>query len=175
MNTIQNNTLIAQFMGFVIDGEYCDTTPSIEEPANALPMIEFMFNSWDELMPVILKCKESQIFGSQGLIDNIDKRLLQCDLSATYGNVVSFVEFYNTKMKSDFEFETINYKGKEYKCRVVSDANGNKLTIAPYLLEVMLDLDNCAEDIALDNTIFYYADAEEMLFSNQELTELIKS
>lgn len=51
--------------------------------------------SWDWLMPVIEKCKESQIFGSQRLITNIDNRLLELDILATHANVVDFIEFYN--------------------------------------------------------------------------------
>lgn len=50
--------------------------------------------SWDWLMPLVLTCKERQIFGSQRLIDNIDKRLLKVDLLATYRNVVDFIEFF---------------------------------------------------------------------------------
>jgi hypothetical protein len=53
--------------------------------------------NWNELIPVIEKCRERQIFGSQGLINNIDNRLIQLDLLATHGNVVSFIEFYNLK------------------------------------------------------------------------------
>lgn len=51
--------------------------------------------SWDWLMPVIEKCKESQIFGSQRLITNIYNRLLELDILATHANVVDFIEFYN--------------------------------------------------------------------------------
>lgn len=51
--------------------------------------------SWDWLIPVIEKCKESQIFGSQRLITNIYNRLLELDILATHANVVDFIEFYN--------------------------------------------------------------------------------
>lgn len=50
---------------------------------------------WNWLMPVIESCRESQIFGSQRLITNIDNRLLKLDILGVHANVVEFIEFYN--------------------------------------------------------------------------------
>ena len=86
-STLENNKLIADFMEH-----------SIKDSNGIHKEVDYNYNtSWDWLMPVVEKCKERQIFGSQGLINNIDKRLLQVDLLATYGNVISFIEFYNIK------------------------------------------------------------------------------
>lgn len=93
MNT-ENNKIIAEFMGYEILDKYCNPYPENVDVEN-LPMLEFMFNCWDELIPVIEKCRESQIFGSQRLIDNIDKRLLKLDLIATYRNTIDFINWYN--------------------------------------------------------------------------------
>jgi len=54
MNTTENNKIIAEFMGYEILDEYCDPYPKNIE-VNSLPMLEFMFNSWDELMEVVEK------------------------------------------------------------------------------------------------------------------------
>lgn len=51
--------------------------------------------SWNELIPVIEKCRESQIFGSQRLISNIDKSLILLDLIATHRNTIDFITWYN--------------------------------------------------------------------------------
>ena len=82
---IENNKLIAKFMNYANGRRLTDD------------LLKTLYNDWNSLMPVVEKCKERQIFGSQGLINNIDKRLLQVDLLATYGNVISFIEFYNIK------------------------------------------------------------------------------
>lgn len=101
---IENNKLIADFMGFRQQTDSNErwfgnwfTTPN-EVWGQRIEILHFN-TSWNWLMPVILKCKERQIFGSQGLINNIEKRLLEIDLLATYGNVISFIEFYNLKNK----------------------------------------------------------------------------
>lgn len=55
MNTTENNKLIAEFMGYEILNEYCDPFPTKE--VDSLPILEFMFSSWDELIPVVEKIK----------------------------------------------------------------------------------------------------------------------
>lgn len=117
INTTESNKLIAEFMGYQecpmklyqmddrfqfvnILSEYQDEDEylTIEAGTRTIKFNpkDMKFNeSWDWLMPVIEKCRESQIFGSQRLISNVDKRLLKLDLIATYRNVVDFIEWHN--------------------------------------------------------------------------------
>lgn len=84
----EKNKLIAQFMGvYTAENGY-------DYSAIGNKGVRY-HTSWDWLMPVIEKCKESQIFGSQRLITNIYNRLLELDILATHANVVDFIEFYN--------------------------------------------------------------------------------
>jgi len=105
-NITDSNKLIAEFMGLEIEDTlegmkvYAIKTPTFQyeasEQTDFFEPEELLYNlSWDWIMPVVEKCKERQIFGSQGLINNIDNRLLQIDLLAVHSNVISFIEFYN--------------------------------------------------------------------------------
>jgi len=88
----EGNKLIAEFMNWYTNDS---KTVYYDELGDGWDVGNLPFNiSWDFLMTVIEKCRESQIFGSQRLIDNIDKRLLKLDLLSTYKNVVDFIEFY---------------------------------------------------------------------------------
>jgi len=88
----ENNIIIAEFMGYdILSNGYFNFEGEI---TTSLPD----FNSnWNELIPVIKKCRERQFYGSQRLIDNIDKRLMKLDLLATYGNVIDFITHYNAQ------------------------------------------------------------------------------
>jgi len=95
MNT-ENNKIIAEFMGIkelVTESQFL----SMEHKSHNPTIIEYLRydTDWNSLIPVIEKCRESQIFGSQRLIDNIDKRLLKLDILATYSNVVDFINWHN--------------------------------------------------------------------------------
>jgi hypothetical protein len=101
----EKNILIAQFMGFpklstasgiefdllsIVGGGDDPDTKHFYDPDD----MKF-HESWDWLIPVIEKCAESQIFGSQRLITNIFNRLISLDILAVHANVVTFIEFYN--------------------------------------------------------------------------------
>ena len=101
-NVIENNELIAGFMGLAMqhasnDGKF----PLFENPHTGEyeDSIELSYNeSWDWLMPVVNLCKERQIFGSQNLIDKIDNVLTcNCEIENLYETVVEFIKFYNDK------------------------------------------------------------------------------
>lgn len=52
--------------------------------------------SWDWLMPVVQRCKDSQIFGSQKLIDDMDDALtIGFEIHHVYNEVIRFIEFHN--------------------------------------------------------------------------------
>ena len=93
----KNNKLIALFMGLKedgVDGYLVDMDKDygyqiVHESC-------FLYDSeWGWLMPVVKKCKESQIFGTQNLIDDIDSALVNVSLSYTYQAVVEFIKKYN--------------------------------------------------------------------------------
>lgn len=101
-----SNKLIAEFMGWepsVIEGEgginlmyLPDDSKQHVFQCEQQDIAGMKYQSdWNLLIEVIEKCREKQIFGSQRLINNIDKRLLKLDLIATYRNVVDFIEWYN--------------------------------------------------------------------------------
>tara|TARA_R110000803_G_scaffold19562_5_gene51109 strand:- start:301 stop:1173 length:873 start_codon:yes stop_codon:yes gene_type:complete len=109
--TERKNKLIAEFLignqpvSFKVDDSYdlfgvtelgdvfCDTN---EDDQHYFSPKEMKFHSsWDWLMPVIRKCKEEQIFGSQKLIDYIDFSLLSTQEEHAFNSVVKFIQFYN--------------------------------------------------------------------------------
>jgi len=101
MNTTEkNNKLIAEFMeAKQYDKEdnyiYFDETNNMFSN-DTISIKNLKFHSdWNWLIPVIEKCRESQIFGSERLINNIYRRLLKLDLLATYENVVDFIQWNN--------------------------------------------------------------------------------
>lgn len=106
MSIIEKNVLIAEFLklprrvlGPIVnyDVSELEIVGDGLEPVNLCEPEEMLFHqSWDWLMYAIEKCRESQIFGSQRLITNIDNRLLKLDILGVYANVVEFIEFYNS-------------------------------------------------------------------------------
>ena len=83
--TMNDNKLIAEFMGYV----YEDDTPSVELPPYHM--------SWDWLMPVVQKCFESvkdedDFFDISGNLPYMEE---------TYNSVVKFIKRYNESNKMD--------------------------------------------------------------------------
>lgn len=109
---LEGNRLIAEFMGLELEetmsGKMVYARHELKNPnklndcqTEYYEAEELLFHfSWDWLIEVIQTCKERQVFGGQGLINNIERRLLEFDLLATFGNVVSYIEFYNVKAKA---------------------------------------------------------------------------
>lgn len=97
---IKKNELIAQFMGLTQGRpneirwkhDWFDDDGVINGQRNEHLLFH---SSWDWLIPVIEKCRERQLFGSQRLIDNINKRLAKLDILATHANVCDFIKWYN--------------------------------------------------------------------------------
>jgi hypothetical protein len=92
MTTTEKNKLIAEFMGYEILNEYCDQFPTKE--VDSLPMLEFMFSSWDELMPVIQKILEISLeMSSMEMYYNITDSIP--NFENTYNACVEFILWYN--------------------------------------------------------------------------------
>lgn len=107
-NIQENNKLIAEFIG----GEYTANEKIISLPRfmkcdhydrEGILMVGLVLTkalrfheSWDWLMPVVQKCKDNQVFGSQYLIDQIDNVLTcDCQIELLYEAVIEFIKWYN--------------------------------------------------------------------------------
>lgn len=112
----ENNKIIAEFMGLELEETLSDkmvyarlefNNPNKQNDCQTEFYEEhellYHFN-WNWLIEVIEKCRECQIFGSQRLIDNINNRLMQLDLLATYNNVVDFIEWHNQNKPKQYPF-----------------------------------------------------------------------
>jgi len=103
---VKNKELIAQFMGYEflnMDG-YCDLYPSNLE-IESLPILEYMFECWDELMPIVEKCLEihnSSIDG-RDIIEtpytNIVDGLMNVSIRETYIGIIQFIKWYKKQTK----------------------------------------------------------------------------
>jgi hypothetical protein len=103
MENIQNNTVIAEFMGVEIAlGINSDSKekPTIFWINGWLENSDLKYsNSWTWLIPVIEKFKVKKIIGSEKLINNIENRLSKLDLTDTYNNVVDIIKYHNENKK----------------------------------------------------------------------------
>ena len=104
----ENNKLIAEFMGMEnerhSDGRYLFTTDIDElKGTDTRFWEELYFNvSWDWLMPVVRKCKESVSYEDSILYHNIEDALLsRIDREDTYIAVVEYIKWYNKKNRTD--------------------------------------------------------------------------
>jgi hypothetical protein len=100
MNTIENNKLIAEFLGAYIakSGQRAhDIDNKFPNGNDRLTPEKMLYHkSWDWLMPVVQLIKERQLFGSQNLIDDIDNVLTcNCEIEELYEAVVEFIKWYN--------------------------------------------------------------------------------
>ncbi len=107
MNTEQKILVVAKFAGFTKEKNlgWYDNEMLLPQhiydvnQGNCFNENELLFSvSWDWLMPIISKCREEQIHGSQYLINNIEHRLLKNDILSTFYNVFEFIQFYNNQL-----------------------------------------------------------------------------
>ena len=107
MKTIENNILIAKFLGFDLqryedDGVVEGYKLPYEQMKSTFSEDELKFNtSWDWLMPVVSKCYE------YGELDNTQREQIIASLSGiidiedTHNAVVDFIKWYNIKKTKD--------------------------------------------------------------------------
>ena len=99
MKTIENNRLIAEFMGFEKDSDQSElyfTGHNTEYQSATVD--EMRFNvSWDWLMPVVHKCLG---ICHEGMIDEWENsfadEFLSCSIEVLYNETVAFITWYNT-------------------------------------------------------------------------------
>ena len=108
MNTQEQNKLIAEFMGFkqtrCMNGYAWDNNQIIKPISLHGNLVDTRDNgkfhtSWDWLTPVARKCQDSQIFGSQHLIDDINNALIRLEIDQLHGVIVQFIQWYNENRK----------------------------------------------------------------------------
>jgi hypothetical protein len=97
---MNDDKLIAEFMGYEFEGEFWVATMSKEDDTFLGRHLLFRM-SWDWLMPVVKKIKDMSYnheldFKYDQLLDNIDN-VLTCDLTKRnlYKAVVEFIKEYN--------------------------------------------------------------------------------
>ena len=100
-----DNILIAEFMGvniITIDDIRSNKNPYISS-ADGYTEEDLQYHkSWDWLMPVIKKCRATEVdkdreLSKQRLIDNINFCLFTLDLLGTHGNIIYFIKWYERK------------------------------------------------------------------------------
>jgi len=93
---MNNNKLIAEFMGMKYSDERSFDNGEWTHSIKSLSKFQ---TSWDWLMPVIIKCKESIDYCSDDnalKYHNIeDEMLSQLSIEDTYNAVVEFIKTYN--------------------------------------------------------------------------------
>ena len=116
---MNDNKLIADFMGLGIDGEHAyipDEGSPLEE---SMPVSELQYHtSWDWLMPVVIK------IGQGGNIIKAMKDLRKYSsvrtIDDTYQAVVKFIKEHNTSIK---EVEESRLRYEEYASLIIKDHN----------------------------------------------------
>lgn len=106
MTTLENNRLIAEFMNLEIlhgdtDYPYIDIYPDDKSgEERSLPMLEYYYSDWNEVMPVVEKCYE------YGELDSIYRELIIetftgiINIQSTYHAVIEYIKWYNKQLKN---------------------------------------------------------------------------
>lgn len=104
--TIENNKLIAEFMGWKIRKSRTNGMTKVDTIYGSLLPYDLLFhNSWDWLMPVVtlITEKTKSIYPNihdSFFYDSIKRNLLSTNIKSVYNSVVDFIEWYNTSKKS---------------------------------------------------------------------------
>jgi len=99
---MKDNKIIAEFMGYSENTHPLSNTPITPKGIDSM-----CYSNWNWLMPVVHLIKDSQVYGTQHLIDDIDN-FLTCDSSIenVYFGVLAFIrEFnsYNDKLQAEHD------------------------------------------------------------------------
>ena len=98
-NTIENNKLIAEFMGLLeIQLGYICPYDNTENDYYLYEHLKFN-TSWDWLMPVVKKCREESN-AEDSHWESVYYSLEGCDIDVTYQAVVEFIKEYNKDYKT---------------------------------------------------------------------------
>ena len=91
MRTLERNKMIAIFMDYqVYPDDHCDTEPENNNAINSVKHLEFMFNSWNELMPVVEQCLRTG--DNTDAWDEMFDALMTVDINTVYESVVEFIK-----------------------------------------------------------------------------------
>jgi hypothetical protein len=95
---MKDNKIIAEFMGMELGDDktmYYDDAENLHPPT---PINELKYHtSWDWLMPVVLKCFDTQQ-PEEGQHYFINESLLTMKIEVVYDRVVEFIKEYNKRI-----------------------------------------------------------------------------
>lgn len=112
MTTIENNELIAEFMGIIYKHNDAhpwkqkmneDGTPYREDGTLNKNVNVYVFwnpEEWKDLMPVVDKCFKDRDKAPLNIIPFIEMGVLKVDKKATYKAVTEFINWYNEQKKN---------------------------------------------------------------------------
>ena len=86
METIENNKLIAEFMGWTEDFDLITHT---NDKWWSEPKTHKYHISWDWLIPVVNKCYQEH------MSEHIAEAVMTCDINEAYQVVVEYIKWYN--------------------------------------------------------------------------------
>ena len=92
---MNDNKLIAEFMGYVYDDDrfFMEDSEGIRLYENLPHELQY-HTSWDWLMPAVQKCFDTQQ-PAEGQHYFINESLLTMDMGVVYDRVVEFIKTYN--------------------------------------------------------------------------------
>ena len=161
MKTIENNKLIAAFMGLGLSQGIECTGPGFKGYYSKMPSELKYHGAWNELMPVVETIKDNDPDNeARHLIDKIDQALMQTNIKETYNAVVEFIVWYNKNKNIPTlnPIEGINYKllraQKESLIKMIEagkDTFGSVTKADAEMCDGILHLIDSIQDYAVDS------------------------
>ena len=100
-NIIENNKLIAEFMGyeFITNNIFINRLP--KDFLNNSESYKCFHNSWDWLIPVVKKCLIGEAETNRpDLVLYIYESLVDLEINLVYKDIIEFIKWYNQQNKS---------------------------------------------------------------------------